>query len=336
MPPPFYFVNSILMHYRIFGRTGVEVSEIGHGTWTMGSYWGPRDDKSALDSLIKSLELKVTFIDTAYVYGEGHSEQLISQAFKKTGIKTFVATKVPPKNGQWPGRPNAAIKDVFPADHIISYTEKSLKNLKTDCVDLQQLHVWHDNWMSDLSWLSAIEKLKQEGKIRFFGISINDHNPESALKMVESGLVDSVQVIYNIFDPSPEAELFPLCQKKNVAVIARVPFDEGSLTGTFTPNIEFAKKDWRKNYFTPPRLQETCERVEKLKFLLRDEIKTLPQAALKFCLSHPAVSTVIPGMKKVSHVLDNLSASDGKLLKPEELQSLKKHAWPRNFYPTWG
>lgn len=324
------------MHFRTFGRTGEKVSEIGHGTWTMGSWWGPRDDRAALDSLIRSLELGVTFIDTAWVYGEGHSEQLIAAAFKETKKKVFVATKVPPKNFQWPAKSDAPLEEAFPPEHIIDYTEKSLKNLKMDSVDLQQLHVWTDSWLADTSWITAIEKLKSEGKIKHFGISINDHAPNSALEMVASGLIDSVQVIYNIFDQTPEEKLFPLCQKHNVAVIARVPFDEGSLTGTLTPTMEFHKKDWRKKYFTPDRLKEVCKRVEKLKFLVRDEITTLSQAALKFCLSHPAVSTVIPGMRKIAHVEDNLKASDGILLKEEELVEIKKQAWPRNFYPTFG
>ncbi|MBI4411673.1 MAG: aldo/keto reductase [Deltaproteobacteria bacterium] len=324
------------MQSRTFGRTGQKISEIGHGTWTMGSMWGPRDDKAALDSLIRSLELGVTFIDTAWVYGNGHSEELIAAAFKRTRKKVFVATKVPPKNFGWPARHRVPVEETFPPDHVINYTEKSLKNLRTDCVDLQQLHVWSDNWLEQPIWLEAVEKLKKEGKIRYFGVSINDHEPNSALKIVASGLIDSVQVIYNIFDQTPEEKLFPLCQKHNVAVIARVPFDEGSLTGTLTPDMQFHKEDWRKKYFTPDRLKETCARVEKLKFLIRGEVKTLPQAALKYCLSHPAVSTVIPGMRTIAHVEDDCAASDGKLLTAGELAELKKHAWPRNFYPTYG
>lgn len=299
----------------------------------MGSMWGPRDDRSALDSLIRSLELGINFIDTAWVYGDGHSEELIASALKKTKKKAFVATKVPPKDNHWPAKPTTPVEEGFPPDHIIEYTEKSLKTLRMDCVDLQQLHVWTDNWLEKPIWLEDVEKLKAQGKIRYFGVSINDHDPNSALKIVESGLIDSVQVIYNIFDQQPEDQLFPLCQKHNVAVIARVPFDEGSLTGTLTPDHQFHKKDWRKRYFTPERLVETCRRVEKLNFLIRDEITTLSQAALKFCLSHPAVSTVIPGMRKVKHVEDNCSISDGKLLREDELKELKNHAWPRNFYP---
>lgn len=322
------------MEYRIFGKTGIQVSEIGHGTWTMGSWWGPRDDRAAINALVRSLELGVTFIDTAWVYGEGHSEGLIASAFRESKKKAFVATKVPPKNFQWPARAETPVEEAFPPEHVIEFTEKSLKNLRSECVELQQLHVWQDAWLKNPIFLEAVEKLKKEGKIRFFGISINDHQANSALKAVASGLIDSVQVIYNIFDQTPEEKLLPLCLEKNVGVIVRVPLDEGSLTGTFTKETTFHKTDWRKNYFTAERLPETVERANALRFLVRDEIRSFSQAALKFCLSHPAVSTVIPGMRKIAHVEDNCAASDGKLLKTEELQELKKHAWFRNFYPS--
>ena len=316
------------MQYRTFGRTALKISEIGHGTWGMGGMWGPRDDRAAIDALIRSMELGINFFDTAWIYGQGHSEGLIASAFREAKRTVFVATKVPPKNWEWPARADVSINETFPADHIIEYTEKSLKNLRMDCVDLQQLHVWHDNWLKENNdWLGAIEKLKQQGKIRFFGISLNSHEPDTALEAVASGLIDSVQVIYNIFDQTPELKLFPLCQKHHVAVIARVPFDEGSLTGKLTPDTKFHKKDWRSHYFTPERLKEACARVEKLKFLIRDEIETLSAAALKFCLSHPAVSTVIPGMRTIHNVEANCAASDGQYLKSNTLQELKKNVW---------
>ncbi len=324
------------MNYRKFGRTNVTISEVGQGTWTMGSMWGPRDDRAAIDSLLRSLELGVTFIDTAWIYGDGHSEELISSALKQMRTKVFVATKVPPKNLAWPAKPDIPVSQTFPADHIIDYTEKSLKNLRMDCVDLQQLHVWQDFWLKDLEWLSAVEKLKKEGKIRFFGISINDHAPNSALEAVKSGLIDSVQVIYNIFDQSPEEKLFPLCIEKNVAVIARVPFDEGSLTGTFTKDMTFHKKDWRKNYFTPDRLEEVCARVERVKKIAESENVSMPALALKFCLANPAVSVVIPGMRKTAHIDECVNVSDGKTLKPETLVALKQEIWLRNFYSQHG
>lgn len=322
------------MEYRSFGKKSDKISEIGHGTWTMGGMWGPRDDREAIDSLIRGLDKGINFIDTAFVYGDGHSESLIASALKESKKEAFIATKVPPKNHRWPGKAEYKIQDTFPRDHILEYTEKSLKNLRRDCVDLQQLHVWHDNWFEfQDEWLEAAKTLKESGKIRYFGVSINDHDPNSALKMVESGYVDCVQVIHNIFDQSPEDSLYPLCRKMGVAVIARVPFDEGSLAGALTPGMEFNKKDWRRLYFTPDRLAETLRRLEPIRAIADKEGLTLPTLALKYCLSDPAVTTVIPGMKSKNHVAENTTASDGKPLSAWALAELKKHRWPRNFYP---
>ena len=321
------------MQYRPFGKTEIKVSEIGHGTWAMGNMWGPTDDATSIEALLKGFELGINFVDTAWIYGNGRSEKIVASAKKRwRGHPVYVATKIPPKNMRWPAAHSIPVSETFPSGHIIEYTEKSLQNLKTDCIDLQQLHVWSHTWFHQGDWLEALQKLKQEGKIRFIGISINDHEPDTALELVASGLIDSIQVIYNIFDQRPSEKLLPLCQEKGVAVIVRVPFDEGSLTGTLSPQMEFHKEDWRRRYFKEDRLAETCKRVESLKFLIRSEIENLSQAALKFCLSHPTVSTIIPGMRKAKHVEDNCKASDGKLLHKEELNKLKEHAWPRNFY----
>lgn len=323
------------MQKRIFGRTGIGVSEIGMGTWTMSKMWSETDDAQAIKALLRAMEMGVSFIDTAAVYGDGHSERLIAQALKQRGgaDRPFIATKVPPKNSQWPAKGSVPVSQTFPAHHVVAHTEQSLKNLGAECIDLQQLHVWHDDWLAVAPFLAAIDKLKNQGKIRFFGVSINDHAPETALKIVASGLIDAVQVIYNIFDQSPEKQLFPLCQKHQVAVIARVPFDEGSLTGMLTPESRLSKKDWRQHYFTPERIPEVCERVEKVRQAVIGQ-GTLAQVALKFILAHPAVSTVIPGMRSVKHVDENLQAS-GAALAPHTLAALKTHAWPRNFYPRW-
>lgn len=323
------------MQYRKFGKTTIEVSEIGHGTWAMGNMWGPTHDSESINALLKGFELGINFVDTAWVYGEGRSEKIVASALKRwKGHRVYVATKIPPQNFKWPASHEVPVNETFPAEHILKFTEKSLQNLKTDCIDLQQLHVWSGKWLQQGDWLETLQKLKQEGKVRFIGVSINDHEPETALQLVSSGIIDSIQVIYNIFDQAPQENLLPLCVQKGVAVIARVPFDEGSLTGTLSPETQFHKEDWRRRYFKGERLKETCERVEKLKFLVRDEIKSLSQAALKFCLSHPAVSTVIPGMRKASRLEENCQASDGILLKKEELEKLKSHAWQRNFYSS--
>lgn len=321
------------MEYRRLGRTGAQVSEIGFGAWGIGKgWWGETDDRLSMQALVRALELGVTFIDTAYAYGNGHSERLIASAFREVRHRAFVATKVPLKGPDWPPKPGVTARQAFPSDWIIKYTERSLRNLETDSLDLQQLHIWRDEWIGEAEWQEAVQKLKQQGKIRFFGVSINDHQPETALELVRSGLADTVQVIYNIFDQSPEGALFPLCRELDVGVIARVPFDEGGLTGNLTPETTFPQGSFQTSYFRGERLRETYERVDRLRSLLGGDATTIPQFALKFCLSHPAVSTVIPGMRRADHVEANCAASDGKPLPQETLKALKAHAWIRNFY----
>lgn len=326
------------MQYRSLGRTGVEVSEIGFGTWSMGSMWGERDDEAAVKALDLAIDIGVNFFDTAFAYGDGHSERLIGRVVKDRAVRgrVFIATKVPPKDYHWPARAKSKATDIFPRKWIRETTEKSLKNLKTDFVDLQQLHVWAADWAQETEWLEELKKLKKEGKVRFYGISINDHDPLTAIDVVNQDLIDSVQVIYNLYDQTPAQQLLPLCREHRVGVIARVPFDEGGLTGRLTPETQFEKEDWRRFYFKGDRLRQACERAERLKeFIGREGVETLPQLALKFCLSHPAVSTVIPGMRRPEHLQSNCAASDGRPLSERMLADLKGHAWPRNFYPKW-
>lgn len=324
------------MHYRKLGKTGVEVSEIGHGTWAMGFMWGARDDAQSLKALKQGLDLGINFIDTAYLYGQGHSESLIGQVMKETGAKPFVATKCPPTLKAWPPKPGTPADEAFSANHLIATTEKSLKNLGVDCLDLQQLHVWRPEWLGTGSWLEAVETLKKQGKIRYFGVSLNDHDADSGLDLVSSGLVDTVQVIFNLFDQTPREKLFPLCEKHQVGVIARVPLDEGGLSGKLTPQTQFVKGDWRAKYFAGERLKQTVEHAAQFDFLLNDERQSLPQAALKFCLSEPAVSTVIAGMRLGTHVKANTAVSDMAALSSAELAKCYDLAWPRNFYPSFG
>ncbi|CBE70007.1 MAG: aldo/keto reductase [Candidatus Methylomirabilis oxygeniifera] len=321
------------MEHRRLGRTGIQVSGIGFGAWGIGKgWWGETDDTLSISALIRALDLGVTFIDTAHAYGDGHSERLIARAFQEAKHRVFVATKIPPKGREWPPKEGTTARQAFPADWIITCTEQSLRNLDAEHLDLQQLHIWRDEWLAEPEWLEAVLRLKQQGKIRFFGVSIIDHQPGSALELVKSGLVDTVQVIYNIFDQSPEEALFPLCRAHDVGVIARVPFDEGGLTGGLAPSTTFPPKSVQAFYFHGDRLRETCERVDRLRPLLGGEVKTVAQLALKFCLSHPAVSTAIPGMRRPEHVETNCSASDGRPLGPQTLAALRAHAWPRNFY----
>ncbi len=323
------------MKYRAFGKTGLMVSEIGHGTWAMGNMWGARDDQQALAALRRGIERGVNFIDTAWVYGNGHSEKLVGKILAEQIAPLFVATKCPPKNMGWPALSSVEVREVFPPDHLIKMTEDSLKNLGVERIDLQQLHVWRDEWLEQDGWQEAVERLKAQGKIRCFGVSLNDHQPETGMKLAASGIADSIQVIFNLFDPTAQERLFPLCREKQVAVIARVPLDEGGLSGKLSPDKNFPKGDWRIHYFKGERLKETCERAARLGFLLQGGIQTLPQAALKFCLSDPAVSTVIAGMRSILHVDENTAVPELRELTAEDLKKVRELAWPRNFYPTY-
>lgn len=321
------------MKYRAFGKAGFEVSEIGFGAWGIGgALWQGATDDESMRALHRSVDLGLNFIDTALAYGHGHSEKLVGQLVRERKERLFVATKIPPKNGQWPARKGVPLSDTFPHDYIIKKTETSLKNLNADCIDVQQLHVWNDEWAEETTWQDAIGKLKEQGKIRFFGVSINDHEPENAIKLGATGLVDSFQVIYNIFDQSPEEKLFPFCLEKKIAVIVRVPFDEGSLTGAITAETKFPDGDFRNSYFRGDRKKQVVERVEKLRSFLGKEAKSLPELALRFTLSHPAVSTVIPGMRTVKNVVANCAVSDGVGLTKGLLTELRGHRWDRNFY----
>jgi aryl-alcohol dehydrogenase-like predicted oxidoreductase len=316
------------MQYRTFGRTGWQVSEIGYGMWGMAG-WTGSDDEESRGSLDRAVELGCTFFDTAWAYGDGRSEQLLGELLKRHPDKRlYTATKIPPKNRKWPARPEYPLADVFPADYIREYTEISLRNLGTSSVDLQQFHVWDDSWAPDTSWQRAVTALKTEGLVKAIGISINRWQPANVLKALATDLVDSVQVVYNIFDQAPEDVLFAECQRRNIAVIARVPFDEGSLTGTLTADTTWPAGDFRNIYFQPENLQNTLERVEKLRPAVPAGM-SMPELALRHILAHPAVSTVIPGMRKRRHVEQNLAASDGRPLPPALLAELKGHRWDR-------
>ncbi len=320
------------MHYRTMGKTGLQVSEIGFGAWGISkSGWVGADDDESLRALNRAIDLGLNFIDTAYGYGDGHSERLIGQVLRERSERVYVATKIPPKNGRFPAAHTILVDDVFPGAYVRDYTERSLRNLGVDALDVQQFHVWSDTWMDQGDWLDAVQQLKSEGKIRVFGVSINDHEPDSALQLVRSGVVDVVQVIYNIFDQSPEDELFPACQEHKVGVIARVPFDEGSLTGTITPATEFPAEDWRNKYFRGDRKREVYEHVQAIVHDLNIELEQLPEVALRYILSHPAVSTVIPGMRRERNVERNMVVGDGQGLPDAQVQQLKAHRWVRNY-----
>ncbi len=317
------------MQYRTLGRTGIKVSEIGYGAWGIGGIqWRDGDDDEALRALNRAIDQGLNFIDTALAYGGGHSEELVGEIVRARKERIHIATKIPPKNLQWPAQA-VPLHEVFDYDYIIECTEKSLKNLGVDTIDIQQLHVWHDSWAHMNEWLDALMKLREDGKVRYFGISINDYQPNNALEVLHNGYIDTVQVIYNLFEQAPENELYPLCQKLNIGVIARVPFDESGLTGAIKPDSVFPEGDFRNFFFKGERKQEVYERVKKLKELLGPEAPTLPELALRFTLHGDAVSTVIPGMRTTKHVDSNIGLSDGRKLSPELIEKLRAFAWDR-------
>lgn len=316
------------MRYRTFGRTGWEVGEIGYGMWGMGG-WTESDDDTSRQALQLAVDLGCNFFDTAWGYGEGHSERLLGELVRANPERRlYTATKIPPKNFKWPSRRGYTLDETFPPDHIREYTEKSLANLGLPGVDLIQFHVWEDDWAGDERWRRAIDDLKREGLVGAVGISINRWEPWNAIRTLRTGAIDAVQVIYNIFDQAPEDELFPVCRELNIGVIARVPFDEGTLTGTLTRDSRWPEGDWRNTYFVPENLIPSVERAEALKPLVPAGM-TMPELALRFILSNPDVDTVIPGMRKPGHVRSNIAASDAGPLPGDLLARLREHRWDR-------
>ncbi len=327
------------MKNRTLGTTGYEVSEIGFGGWGLGgAMWLGVDDREGRDALRQAVDEGVTFFDTALAYGDGHSERLMGQVLRdeiRDG-RAIVATKIPPLNLVWPGDGKTSLAENFPVRHLSASTEQSLTNLGVDALSIQQLHVWHDNWLGDPEWDASRDqmvRLKEEGKVLHWGISINDHAPATALRALADPIFETAQVIYNIYDRSPEKDLFELAKTKPLGVIVRVPFDEGALTGRIRSGTVFPAGDWRERYFEGDRRAEAERRAEALAQLLDDDVGTLPELALRFCLSSPEVSTVIPGMRRVEHVRSNVAASEKGPLSPGMLSRLEAHAWDKNWYP---
>jgi len=316
------------MKYRKLGRTGLEVSEIAHGLWGM-SGWSGSEDRESLRALQGAVDHGCNFFDTAWAYGDGKSDHLLGQILAgNKGKRLSAASKIPPMNLKWPASAKDRYSDVFPAAHVHKYASLIRGKLGVEAIDLLQFHVWEDSWTDEPEFRQTVEKLKRDGTIRFFGLSLNRWQPENGIKALRSGLVDVVQVIYNIFDQNPENQLFPVCRELNIGVIARVPLDEGSLGGKMTPETKFPGSDWRSKYFGPDNLPKTLARVEKLRTALPPSM-SMPQAALRFILSNPTVSTTIVGMRKPGHVTENIAASDAGPLEPAVLETLKAHRWDR-------
>jgi aryl-alcohol dehydrogenase-like predicted oxidoreductase len=327
------------MNYREFGKTGWSVSDIGYGMWGMGSWSNSNDDES-LASLQKSIDLGCTFFDTAYAYGDGHSESLLGQMVKANPTKRlYTATKIPPKNLKWPAAHDSTLMESYPPDHVEEFVHRSLENSNLEQFDLIQLHTWNDDWMRDDRWFYKLDDLRSQKLLNAIGLSLNRWEPWNGVRAVRSGQVDAVQVIYNIFDQNPEDELFPACREMNVAVIARVPFDEGTLTGTLTKESRWPEGDWRNTYFSPENLNQSVDKAEELRKVLLEWNRehstsiTMPELALRFILSNDDVTTIIPGMRKSHHVEANVEASDKGPLPSELIEKLRDFRWVRKPAP---
>jgi aryl-alcohol dehydrogenase-like predicted oxidoreductase len=329
------------MNYRHFGRTGWNVSEIGYGMWGLAG-WTGSDDKETLASLHRAVELGCNFFDTAWAYGDGKSEQILAKILAEYKNSSsaggpdkhlYVATKIPPKNRKWPSQRDFTLDDCYPPDYVEEYIEKSLKNLGVDAIDVMLFHTWEDRWLNDERLLRSIENMKKSGKVRFFGPSVNRWEPYNGIRAILEGHAEAVEVIYNIFDQNPEDALFPICRIKGAAVIARVPFDEGTLTGTLTLDSKWPAGDWRNTYFVPDNLKSSVAHAEALRPLIPAS-SSMAEIALRFILANPDVSTIIPGMRKIKHVEANCAASVAGPVPADLHKQLRAHRWDRN-PTTW-
>ena len=321
------------METRNFAKSEDRISRLGFGCWGIGkAMWIGADDTESKRALHLAVEEGINFFDTALVYGNGHSEKLVGEIERECGKKLFIASKIPSMKNEWPAARNSTLEESYPANHIIKMTENSLKNLKRDYVDLMQFHVWNDRWANSDDWKEAVQKLKAEGKVKYWGISINDHQPTNGIEAGKTGLIDSFQVIFNIFDQKPADRLFPFCKENNIAVIARVPFDEGALTGNVDPSTEFPVGDFRNDYFRGKRKVDVKLRVDEIWKDVSGETDSLAEAALRFIISFDAVTSVIPGMRKEKNLRANISSENKGKLSRKLLEELKVHRWEKNFY----
>ena len=321
------------MELKNFNGSDEKISVLGFGCWGIGkSEWKGAEDQESKKTLIKAIENGINFFDTALAYGKGHSERLLGEAEKESGKNVFIASKIPSKKWEWPAGNNSTLIESFPKEYIISKTEESLLNLKRDYIDLMQFHVWNDKWATEDDWKEAVEKLKKDGKVRFWGISINDHQPENGIETGKTALIDSFQVIFNIFEQKPVDYLFPFSKKNNISIIARVPFDEGALTGNVTYDTKFPLGDFRNEYFQGTRKIDVQERVNKIWADVKDSVDSRAEAALRYVISFDAVTTVIPGMRNERNLMANIKSIGKGSLPPELLDKLKIHKWNKNFY----
>ncbi len=321
------------MLYNNFAKSDIKVSRLGFGCWGIGkSMWIGAEDSTSKKALHKAIEEGVNLFDTALVYGNGHSEKLLGEVERESGKQLFIASKIPSKKLEWPAKDSSTLKESFSYDYIIKMTEQNLKNLNRDYLDLQQFHVWNDKWAFEDEWKEAAYKLKKDGKIKYLGISMNDHQPWNGIEAGKTGLIDSFQVIFNIFDQSPSDELFKFCEDNKISILARVPFDEGSLAGIINESTTFPKGDWRNNYFKGDRKKQVAERIAKIEEDIKGEVENIAEAALRYIISFNAITSVIPGMRSEKNLLANIRSVERGPLSNNLLEKLKDHRWVRNFY----
>ena len=252
------------MRTRTLGRTGVSVSEIGFGAWAIGGSWGEQKEEDSVAALHRALDLGCNFIDTAAGYGNGRSERIIGKVLKERKETVFVATKTPPSPGPWPPTPYCRDDERYSESYLRANVEERLRNLGTERIDLLQLHTWTRAWNRNPRPFEILRKLQAEGKIRFIGLSTPEHDQNSVIDLMRGGWLDAVQVIYNVFEQEPAAELLPVARETNVGVIVRVVFDEGVLTGKYTKDTTFGEGDFRRSYFAGDRLERAVARTEKV------------------------------------------------------------------------
>jgi aryl-alcohol dehydrogenase-like predicted oxidoreductase len=320
------------VRYRTFGKTGAAVSEIGFGAWAIGGGWGPQEDADSVAALHRALDLGVSFVDTAAGYGNGRSERIVARVLKERGGSVYVATKTPPAPGAWPPSPYDRHEDRYPEGYLRANVEERLRNLGVERLDLLQLHTWTRAWNRDPRPLEVLRRLQEEGKVRHVGVSTPEHDQNCVIDLMRGGFVDAVQVIYNVFEQEPAAELLPVARETGTGVVVRVVFDEGALTGRFTRETTFAPDDFRRGYFAGDRLERAVRRADEVRKELEGAALTLPQAAIKFALAHRAVSTVIPGIRSVAQAEANCAVSD--LPDPDEslMEKLRAHNWRRGVW----
>ena len=316
--------------YEYLGKTKISCSRVGIGTWAIGGGWGPQPETQSLEAIQKALECGCRLIDTAPLYGNGRAEKLITQAFRTYGSRVTTLTKVYPLHYHWAPVPGTPIQSVYPAEHIINQAEESLRRLETDCLDCLLFQTWCPSWTEEREWYETMRVLQKQGKIRAFGISVSDHRPDEANGIIKAGLVDIVEVCYSILDQRAANLLFPVALQHHVSIIARTPLASGALAGTWHEGMKFHRRDWRRRVFRNDLLQQTLKRVAQVQSLI-DPALVLAQVALRFCLSHPAVAAVIPGVRSVEQASCNLAVLEQGPLRQKTLDEIVE-LWRREFY----